>query len=198
MSKLRVVIIVLLLLTFVASFALAAETPLIPSSSQPVVPKSINQGVGANQYGAEVFDSLQGAGLVRLNGTSILNALQVTGSLITTHAEIGSIEVSGEANLTETTIHKGGFVTGSIQAVRSTCEQPLILLTQKAVLTASRFDAITFRKDMAFKGKQILELRQGTIVNGPIVFEGGKGEILLYPGSQVLDKVSGGKIIRKQ
>lgn len=192
--KFRIAVMVLLLLSFVASFALAVEAPPEPAAA----PKTVRQGVGANQYGAEVFDSLQGAGLVRLNGTSVLNALQVTGSLITTHAEIGSIEVSGEANLTETTIHKGGFVTGSIQAVRSTCEQPLVLLTQKAVLTASRFDAITFRKDMAFKGKQILELRQGTIVDGPIVFEGGKGEILLYPGSQVLDKVTGGKIIRKQ
>jgi hypothetical protein len=29
------------------------------------------------------------------------------------------------------------------------------------------------------------------------VFESGKGEVLVYPGSQVLGQVTGGKIIKK-
>lgn len=188
----RTVVLALILLSFAATLVFAEDKK---ETLQPV-PKSV-QLIGANSYGATTLDTVQGAGLIKLNGTSVLNALQVTGSLIANNSEIGTIEVSGEANLTDTTIHQGGFVLGSIRAVRSTCEKPLILLTQKAVFTASRMDALTFRQDLGYKGKQILELKQGTIINGPVVFEGGKGEILVFPGSQVLGNVTGGKIIKK-
>ena len=76
-------------------------------------------------------------------------------------------------------------------------QKNITLLTQKAVFTASKLEGITVRKDGACKGKQVLELKQGTIVNGPIVFESGKGEVVIYPGSQVLGSVTGGKIVRK-
>jgi hypothetical protein len=105
--------------------------------------------------------------------------------------------VIGEANLTDTEIEKGGTVLGSMQAVRSTFNQHLTLLTQKAVFTSCKIHSLSIQKDQAFKGKQILELKQGTIVSGPIVFEGGKGEIILYPGSQILGSVTGAKVTRK-
>jgi hypothetical protein len=191
--RLRTVVFALILLSFAATFLMAAEE----DKTGQTPPQTSAQVSGIHSYGVVTLDTIQGAGLVKLNGTSVQNALQLTGSLIANNAEIGSIEVSGEANLTDTTIHKGGFITGSLRAVRSSCQQPLILLTQKAVFTASRFDSLTFRQDSAFKGKQTLELKQGTIINGSVVFEGGKGEIILFPGSQVLGPITGGKIIRK-
>jgi len=87
---------------------------------------------------------------------------------------------------------------GQIQAVRSTFEKPITILSQKAVFTESKLKEITVKQDSAFKGKQIIELRQRTIVDGPIHFESGRGEVQIFPGSQVLGIVSGGKIIKKQ
>lgn len=193
----RTAVLALLALSFLASLAVAQQPSQQPPQQQHKSVDKPKSSVGVNSYGAVTLEALQSAGLIKLNGTSILDSLHVTGSLIANSAEIGSIEVSGEANLTDTTIRKGGSITGSLQAVRSTCEQPLFLLTQKAVFTNSRFGAVTVRKDMAFKGKQILELRQGTLINGPVHFEGGKGEILLFPGSQVLGPVTGGKVVKK-
>ncbi|MEN9655082.1 MAG: hypothetical protein RL235_1194, partial [Chlamydiota bacterium] len=48
----------------------------------------------------------------------------------------------------------------------------------------------------SFKGKQIIELRQGTKVTGPITFESGKGEVQLYPGATVKEVIGGGVVYR--
>lgn len=152
---------------------------------------------GVNSYGAEMIESVQGSGLIKLNGTTITESLRLNGSLLSQNAQIALVDVSGEANFTGTTISKGGTVLGSIQATRSNFQGNLTLLTQKAVFTATQLQGITFRQDPSFRGKQVLELKQGTIVHGSIVFESGKGEVLLSSGSQILGSVKGGKIVRR-
>lgn len=151
----------------------------------------------SHHYGAETLKSVQRTGLVKLSGTKIEEQLQLNGSLISQNAEIGSLNIMGEANLTGTTIKESSTVMGSLQATRSTFTKALTLLSQKSLFTSSTLDTITILKDNGFKGKQIIELRQGTIVNGAIHFESGKGEVILSPGCQVLGTVTGGKIVRK-
>lgn len=152
---------------------------------------------GLGNYGSETFDSLKGTGIVKLHGTSITNTLQVTGSLISQDAKIGTIDVSGEANLTNTTVKNGGTIIGSLQAVRSTFEKAITILTQKAVFTHTQLEGITVQKDAGFKGKQVIELKQNSVVHGPIHFESGKGEVILYPGCQALGPITGGKLVKK-
>jgi hypothetical protein len=178
--KFRTLIIGLIALSFVASLFAEGEKP-----------------DGRGNYGKETLESLAGTGLIKLNGTSITNAIQVNGSLISQNGDIGSLDVNGEVNLTETTVNHGGKVMGSIQTVRSTIKEPITILSQRSLFTASKLKGITVKQDGAFKGKQIIELRQGTYVDGPIHFESGKGEVLLYTGSQVLGPVTGGKVIKK-
>lgn len=156
------------------------------------------KAVGGAIFGSEAHDSIEGTGLVKLNGTTVFGDVHLVGSLISQNGEIGSLDVSGEVNLTETTIKHGGMVMGSFQATRSKIQEPITILSQKAIFTNSKISGITVKQDSAFKGKQIIELRLGTIVDGPIHFESGKGEVLLYPGSQVLGAVSGGKIVKKK
>ena len=153
--------------------------------------------LGGGNYGTETIESLQVSGLAKLHGTTITHTLQVTGSLISLYAHLNTVEIVGEANLTDTHVEKEATITGSLQAVRSTFDRHLNLLTQKAVFTNCKAKSLLIRQDGAFKGKQIVELKQGTIINDSIVFEGGKGEIHLYPGSQILGPVTGGKVIRK-
>ncbi|HSX11733.1 MAG TPA: hypothetical protein VLF94_08470 [Chlamydiales bacterium] len=151
----------------------------------------------SGNYGAEVVDSVQTTGLVRLNGTSVANAVQVTGSLITLNAHIGTLDITGEANLTGTIVKNSSTIMGSLQTIRSTFEQSITILTQKAVFTASHLEGITVQQDSGFKGKQVLELKQGSVIHGPVHFESGKGEIVLYPGCKVLGPITGGKIVKK-
>lgn len=152
---------------------------------------------GSGNYGSETVESIQGTGLVRLNGTSITNEVQVNGSLIAQNAHIGTLDIMGEANLTGTIVKNGGTIMGSLQAIRSTFEQSITILAQKAVFTASRLEGITVQQDSGFKGKQVIELKQGSVINGAVHFESGKGEVLLYPGCKILGQVTGGKIVKK-
>lgn len=173
-----------LLCTFATVFA---QPPNLPSHNQS----------SHNQYGAVTLASLDATGLIKLNGTSITGPLHLTGSLIAKNGELGSLEILGEANLTDSLVKEGGSILGSLQAIRSTFQKPISVLAQKVVFTASHLEAITVLRDGGFKGKQIVELKQGTIVQGSIHFESGKGEVLVFPGSQVLGPVTGGKVVRK-
>ena len=152
---------------------------------------------GVGQYGKVTLEELDANGLIRLNGTTVTNQIHLNGSLISQNGEIGSIDVIGQANLTETTLKGGGSIIGSIQATRSNIQAPLHILGQKAVFTASQLVGVTVKQDSGFKGKQTIELRQGTIVNGPIHFESGRGEVLIYSGSHVVGPITGGKAIKK-
>lgn len=183
--KWRTLILSLVAFSFIATLFIGAVDEPAPKS------------FGQHQFGSTTLEALTAAGLVKLSGTSIQNTLHVDGSLIAKDATIGTLEVTGEANLTRTTLHNPTRIFGSLQANHSTFEQLLTIQTQKAVFTATSLNAITVQKDVAFKGKQILELRQGTQVNGPILFESGKGEVLVYPGSLLLGSVTGGKVIKK-
>lgn len=185
--KLRTIIFALIALSFVASI-FAEERPAVMKQSEVK---------GSGTYGAETLETLSGFGLVKLNGTSITNQLDMKGSLISQNAEIGTLNVMGEANLTGTTVKNNSLVEGSLQAVRSKFLGNVILSSQKAVFTATQLDSITVKKDMGFKGKQIIELKQGSIINGSVHFESGKGEVILFPGCQVLGPVTGGKVIKK-
>lgn len=178
--KWRTIIFALIALSFVAS--LIAEP---------------TKAVGGANFGNETHESIDGTGLIKLNGTTVSNDIRIVGSLIVQNGDIGTLDVIGEVNLTGTKVKHGGSIMGSFQAVRSQIEAPITFLCQKAVFTKSKLAGITVKQDSAYKGKQIIELRLGTLVDGPIHFESGKGEVLVYPGSQIIGAVTGGKVIKK-
>lgn len=152
---------------------------------------------GSHSLGGETFDTITSSGLLKLNGTRIQQMLQVSGSLLAQSARLGALEVYGEANLSQSTVNRPSTIIGYLRAQGTHFEAPLTLGAAKAVFTSCRIDSITVRKEEGHKAKQTLELKQGTIVNGNITFESDRGEVCIYPGSQVLGKVIGGKIIRK-
>lgn len=153
--------------------------------------------MGLGTYGAETLDSLEGTGLVKLDGTSVANLLHVMGSLIAKDAHIGTLDVMGEANLRNTTVKNAATIMGSFQASRSIFEQNINIHTQKALFTACKTKGISVHKDGGFKGRQIIELKQGTVIDGPIHFDSGKGEVVIFPGCKVTGAVTGGKIVKK-
>ena len=166
------------------------ETPPLPASREHVL------SIGGSA-GYETFDNLKSAGVLKLSGSTVKHLLEVQGCLIAQAAQLESIDIHGEANLTDTFVSGPSTVTGYLRAQGSTFKSLLTLSTHKAVFTASKLNSITIQRQEAFKGKQIIELKQGTIVEGPIRFESGKGEVHLYPGSKLYAPIEGGKLIRK-
>lgn len=180
-----------LLSLFFAIFPIVSNFPPPTSLSDPAVQQ------GTNRYGAQTIESLESTGLIKLEGTTITQSLAVTGSLIANNAQLRHLTVIGEANLRDTKVTDEATFIGYLQAHKTTFDHPITLNSQKAVFTASTLKGITFKRDGSYKGRQFLELKQGTIIEGPVTFEGGKGEIYLYSGSKILGPISGGKKIYK-
>ncbi len=145
--------------------------------------------------GKETIEELHCSGVLKLNGTTI-NLLSIAGSLVTTSAHLGAITVRGEANLRNSKVTAPCTIYGYLRAQDSTFEDHLTLGAHKAVFTASHLASITVQKEEGFKAKQIIELKQGSTVSGPIHFESGKGEVHSY-NSKVTGPITGGKLIKK-
>ncbi|MBS0624551.1 MAG: hypothetical protein JSS32_00700 [Verrucomicrobia bacterium] len=180
-----------LILGFVALVGAAQKAP---EAEQPTAPRHVNL-TGAGSFGSEFIDSISGAGLVKLNGTQVEN-LKIDGSLISKDAKLGSISVQGEVNLRDSVVSGKTHVIGYVTSQGSSF-QNLTISTPKATFTKTRIDSLTVQSVPSYKGKQVLELKQGTIVSGPITFESGKGEVLVDSTSRIEGKVSGGKVIHK-
>ena len=153
--------------------------------------------IGADSYGEVTLESLELVGTIKLNGTTVAKHLKVTGNLIATSAHLHDVDVDGNVKLTDTTLDQKLRVTGSLQAVGSEFRQPLFFNGQKARFSDCTLSGITIQRDAAFKAKQVIELKGKTFIDGPVNFEGGNGEVLLYPGSKVRGSVSGGKLVHK-
>ena len=145
--------------------------------------------------GLETIEDLTCSGVLKLNKTTI-HKLDINGTLVTSEASLGNLFVRGEANLRGSTITGPCSIYGYLRAQDTIFTTPLTLGAHKAVFTSSKLTSITIQKEEGFKAKQIVELKQGTIVDGPIHFESGKGEVHSY-GSKVTGPITGGKLIKK-
>jgi hypothetical protein len=148
-------------------------------------------------FGAAIFDNLTSNGILKLNGTTVKNTLHVDGSLLTQGASLNAVEVCGEANFKNTIIAQAIQVIGSLRAEKCTFKGHLSLTSIRATFLGSQIGSIHVSKESNCKGHQIIELKQKTSVDGPIVFESGKGEVHSYPGSYVSGPITGGKLIKK-
>ncbi len=148
-------------------------------------------------FGAAIFNNLTSNGILKLNGTTVKNALHVEGSLLTQGAILNTVEVCGEANFKNTIIAQAIQVIGSLRAEKCTFKGHLNITGIRATFLGSQVGSIHVSKESNCKGHQIIELKQKTSVDGPIVFESGKGEVHSYPGSYVSGPITGGKLIKK-
>ena len=152
--------------------------------------------VGSDSYGEVTLESLEILGTIKLNKTTISKLLKVTGNLVANSAHLNEIDAEGNVKLSDSVLDNQVVVTGSLQAHDSDFRQPLTFTGQKAFFSGCSLSSIKVRRDAAFKAKQVIELKK-TVVDGSIIFEGGNGEVILYPGSKIRGSLTGGKISHK-
>lgn len=167
-----------------------------PKKSLPTI-EADKELTGGGAFGAVIFDNLTSNGLLKLTGTTVKNKLHVDGSLLTQAAHLNAVEVVGEANLKNTNVAQAMQVVGTLRAEKSTFKGALTVDGLKASFMGSQVASLNIIKDTSFKGHQVIELKHKTVVDGPIVFEGGNGEVHCYPGSYVVGLITGGKLIKK-
>lgn len=157
-----------------------------------------NQVANGNlTYGQEIFDTLQINGTVALNGTMILQRLQVNGSVAATNAQIGELHVNGLAALSHCTVKDKCTVTGSLKGSFSTFEKAIALASDN-----SSFDVCTISSIQVLKTKdnvtQTIELKGKTELAGLISFESGNGQVIASKECPIKEaQVIGGKLIKR-
>ena len=59
-------------------------------------------------------------------------------------------------------------------------------------------ESLTVREVSGYSGTQVIDLRNGTTVNGSITVESGKGEVWISSNSEILStQVSGAQVYKK-
>lgn len=153
---------------------------------------------GYQKYGKESLDSIQENGSVILEGTKVTGLVQVNGSLNAEESAIKSLQVNGQADLQNCVITNTATINGSLNADNTKFESELSVASQKIVLRMCSVDSLTIREVSGYTGKQVVDLRSGTNVTGPIIVESGNGEIWISSNSEISEsQVTGAQVYRK-
>jgi len=162
-------------------------------------------GVGVDQSGQAIFfgltdlhnasyENLTVNGLAKLKKVSVSQNLTVNGNLSASDSTIGAMHVNGLVDLNKTTVSGVSKINGLLRAQSSTLNQ-IVISTEKAFLSDSVTKTITVKKTKEFV-EQLIELNN-TKVDGDILFESGKGKVVLKGSSGITGKIEGGVSVKK-
>ncbi len=154
--------------------------------------KSVTSGVVS--YDNETVGSLQVNGVVTLDGTTVSNALAVSGSLQAKKAHINTMQVNGHASLTECVVDGKAQIQGYLSAHQTKFGSELTLSTYKVKFDNCTLGALVIKKAFWALGEQVVELADNTTCTGPITFENGNGKVILSGNSQFNGSVQGAEV----
>lgn len=152
---------------------------------------------GYQRYGKETVDSIQGNGSIILEGTKVLGLILVNGSLNAEESAIGSLQVNGQVDLKNCLVNNTATINGSLNADNTKFQKELSVASQRITLRTCSVDSLIVREVGGYDGVQVIDLRSGTKITGPIVVESGNGEIWLSSNSEISEQISGAKVVRK-
>lgn len=152
---------------------------------------------GYQRYGKETVDSIHGNGSILLEGTKVLGPIIVNGSLNAEESTIGSLQVNGQVDLKNCLVNNRAVINGSLNADNTQFQKELSIASQRVTLRTCSIDSLVIREVSGYDGIQVIDLRNGTKVTGPIIVESGNGEVWLSSNSEISDQVSGAKVLRK-
>lgn len=149
---------------------------------------------GLVHHGNETIDALHTNGRVTLVGTKVTGLAEVNGSLTTKGAVIGSLNANGHTYLNNTKVMGLADITGFFTAENSSFDGELDVKAHKITLKNCTTNAIYVKKVMWPFDSQVVELLDGTVCNGNISFESGKGHVIVKAGSTLKGKVANGEL----
>ena len=183
---------------------------------QQYIPQNQNASVryGITNLGEETISSITIHGPATMNGTKILELVEVNGTLNANKANINKLTLNG--NFEGLDIHlKEGMINGTVSLRKSKVSG---IITVYGLLTASECEfsnAIMIDSTEIHFSKSTLQdinvlnsatnptvqkiyLKENTILKGKISFKSGKGEVIISGKSTITaSQVIGGKITQK-
>lgn len=179
---------ILLLISCLALFGAAyAENPC-QSSSGPYGPMSCSGGI---------TPSISANGPVTITDTIVEQGVQVNGVLTAEKAVFGSLTVNGKVTFHRVLVKGTSAITGDLNAHKSNFQDTLTISTNTVHLAACHTaDIIIDNSGDGIVSPQVLELADGTVVDGNVTFKADDGIVKMGPHSKITGKVIGGKVVQ--
>ena len=152
---------------------------------------------GSCAYKNREFDSITVCGSAIFNKVTVHQGTTINGNLQANTSSLTALTVNGRAELSDSSIQGKTKINGFLLADHTKFNEEISCYSQRIVLSACLTSSITVREDGGYHETQVIELKDGTKVNGSIEFKSGNGEIWLFAGSEITGEVLGAKIIKK-
>lgn len=136
-------------------------------------------------------------GSTTLDGTRLSGEVTVNGSFTASKAVLNSLEVNGQVTLKKCSVNGETVVNGGLVATATKFGSEVSVASPKITFDGCSVASLRVRGGVFLSGKQIVELRGGTHIDGPVVVESGNGEIWVFSGSKVSGTVEGAQVIQK-
>ena len=149
-----------------------------------ILPGSVTCGKGT-------VSELSGNGMVTVNGTTVSGEAMINGLLSATDANFSSLDVNGSANLTQCTINAKSEIKGSLTASSTKFDSGLTVYSSSTRFINSKVSGDLHLPHTETQ-KQIVYLDNFSEVTGDIIFDDGKGEVVVRGKSKIGGKVVGG------
>lgn len=142
-------------------------------------------------------NSLNGNGLVSVNGTTVAGGTNVNGMLNADDANFSSLNVNGSVMLFKCTVNNEAEIKGTLKATSSKFERSLDIFSNSIRLSNSKIRDNIHVHHTDNKMQEIY-LTDNSEVGGDIIFDDGNGKVFVDASSNIKSKVIGGKIIKKE
>lgn len=148
---------------------------------------------GQTICGTTQQQNIEAQGLVELDGTTVQEAVNVSGVLHAHQAKLNTLTVDGTAVLNHTQIRGACHLSGAIAASQSTFEKDIQLATETVRFNTCNLKSMVVQSDI--KPPKVI-LDHATHVHGDIRFVGQAGTVHLLDQSTLSGKVYHGTVVR--
>lgn len=144
-----------------------------------------------------VTEKLKINGEVVLGQGTVVNEMMIINGIL--NAEGADFKrrliVNGNASIKQSKFHENASFNGNLTVSDSEFLGYLYLHVQQSDYFNCRLNYIFAEKNPYTNAKEIIFLKNGSLVNGDVMFESGNGEIHLDANSQIKGKIYGGSKI---
>ncbi len=141
--------------------------------------------------GPGTVNSLNGNGMVTVNGTTVLGATHVNGLLNAEDANFSYLNINGSAKLVQCTVNDQASIKGHLSSSSSKFEKSLEVFSSETRFINSKIGQ-NLRVGHTESRKQVVFLDNFSEVTGDVIFDDGEGEVILRGQSKIGGKVIGG------
>lgn len=148
---------------------------------------------GSIFYGKEVVDSIKGQGSVSLQGTTVLNTVDVQGEITINDSKLNTLQAVGQITVRNSTIAGDSKIQGSLNAFNAYFGGNITLATNESIFENSHAPLVTIEPTRNKIGQKIVVINSKI---GRVIFQEEGGKVILQ-GKSSIQSVKGGVVVNE-